>query len=186
MHKLVKTQSFCRGKTSITGRDQSTFCHTSLKRKHWKKMETRLVFLLAALLATALLESKPVLPTLASEADHSVSGVFKTGKFHPIHSDVGTASSCSPPRSLLIVRPEEKGTCPVILFHHGTGCQNSWYTDVFKFISSHGYIVVAPQVLLFPCPFLIHPNILYKSIHSSWVSCLTFNKSNLISHLLGL
>jgi hypothetical protein len=53
------------------------------------------------------------------------------------------------------------------LFHHGTGCQNSWYTDVFKFISSHGYIVVAPQVLLFPCPFLMHPNILYKSIHSS-------------------
>jgi hypothetical protein len=37
--------------------------------------------------------------------------------------------------------------------------------------------VVAPQVLLFPCPFLMHPNILYKSIHSSWVSCITFNKS---------
>ncbi|KAJ6998453.1 hypothetical protein NC653_014589 [Populus alba x Populus x berolinensis] len=115
---------------------------------HRKKMETRLVFLLAALLATALLESKPVLPTLASEADHSVLSevsVFETGNFHPIQSDVGTASSCSPPRSLLIFRPEEKGTYPVILFHHGTGCHNSWYSDVFKFISSHGYIVVAPQ-----------------------------------------
>ncbi|KAI5589713.1 hypothetical protein POPTR_005G214200v4 [Populus trichocarpa] len=116
---------------------------------HRKKMETPLVFLLAALLATVLLEYKPVLPTLASEADHSVwaeVGVFETGNFHPIQSDVGTASSCSPPRSLLIFRPEEKGTYPVILFHHGTGCQNSWYTDVFKFISSHGYIVVAPQL----------------------------------------
>ncbi|KAF9682922.1 hypothetical protein SADUNF_Sadunf05G0158200 [Salix dunnii] len=111
-------------------------------------METRLVFPLVMLLGI-LLESNLVLPTPVSKSDYSVleqASVFETGKFHPITSGVGTASSCSPPRPLLIVRPEEQGTYPVILFHHGTGCQNSWYTDVFKFISSHGYIVVAPQL----------------------------------------
>ena len=141
-------------------------------------METRLVFPLVMFLGI-LLESNLVLPTPVSESDHSVleqASVFETGKFHPIPSGVGTASSCSPPRPLLIVRPEEQGTYPVILFHHGTGCQNSWYTDVFKFISSHGYIVVAPQVLLFPCPFLIYPNILHKLIHSSRASCIAFKK----------
>ncbi|KAJ6736151.1 CHLOROPHYLLASE-1 [Salix viminalis] len=56
------------------------------------------------------------------------------------------SSSCSPLKPLLILRPEEQGTYPVILFHHGTACQNSWYTDVFSFISSHGFIVVAPQL----------------------------------------
>ncbi|KAJ6773834.1 CHLOROPHYLLASE-1 [Salix purpurea] len=111
-------------------------------------METRLLFPLVMLLGI-LLESNLVFPTPVSESDHSVleqASVFETGKFHPITSDVGTASSCSPPKPLLIVRPEEQGTYPVILFHHGTACQNSWYTDVFSFISSHGYIVVAPQL----------------------------------------
>ncbi|KAG5246253.1 chlorophyllase [Salix suchowensis] len=113
-------------------------------------METRLLFPLVMLLGI-LLESNLVFPTPVSESDHSVleqASVFETGNFHPITSDVGTASSCSPPKPLLIVRPEEQGTYPVILFHHGTACQNSWYTDVFSFISSHGFIVVAPQACL--------------------------------------
>ncbi|KAJ6306600.1 hypothetical protein OIU78_021841 [Salix suchowensis] len=111
-------------------------------------METRLVFPLVMLLGI-LLKSNLVLPTPVSESDHSVleqASVFETGKFHPVTSDVRTPSSCLPPRPLLIVRPEEQGTYPVILFHHGTACWNSWYTDVLKFISSHGYIVVAPQL----------------------------------------
>ncbi|KAJ6352379.1 hypothetical protein OIU76_001576 [Salix suchowensis] len=118
-------------------------------------METRLVFPLVMLLGI-LLKSNLVLPTPVSESDHSVleqASVFETGKFHPVTSDVRTPSSCLPPRPLLIVRPEEQGTYPVILFHHGTACWNSWYTDVLKFISSHGYIVVAPQLYRWILPW---------------------------------
>ncbi|KAG5246250.1 hypothetical protein OIU76_001578 [Salix suchowensis] len=122
-------------------------------------METRLVFPLVMLLGI-LLESNLVLPTPVSESDHSVleqASVFETGKFHPVTSDVRTPSSCLPPRPLLIVRPEEQGTYPVILFHHGTASWNYWYTDVLKFISSHGYIVVAPQLYRWMLPWLPSP-----------------------------
>ncbi|CAK7328484.1 unnamed protein product [Dovyalis caffra] len=111
-------------------------------------MVTLLAILLVTLLAT-LPESRSALPTILSESDQSVLtkvSVFETGRFHPITSDIGSCSTCSPPKPLLIVRPKEDGKYPVILFHHGTACQNSWYTDVLKFISSHGYIVIAPQL----------------------------------------
>ncbi|CAK7346532.1 unnamed protein product [Dovyalis caffra] len=111
-------------------------------------MVTPWTILLVTFLAT-LPESRSASPTILSESDTSVLtkvSVFETGKFHPITSHIGSRFTCSPPKPLLIVRPKEDGTYPVILFHHGTAFQNSWYTDVLKFISSHGYIVVAPQL----------------------------------------
>ncbi|WCJ21590.1 chlorophyllase 1 [Euphorbia peplus] len=52
----------------------------------------------------------------------------------------------SPPKPLLIVTPTVNGTYPVVLFLHGTCLLNSYYTNLLQHISSHGYIIVAPQL----------------------------------------
>lgn len=51
-----------------------------------------------------------------------------------------------PPKEILIVHPIESGTYPVLLFFPGTSLVNSFYSQLFKHISSHGFIVVSPQV----------------------------------------
>ncbi|KAJ8627004.1 hypothetical protein MRB53_020311 [Persea americana] len=64
-------------------------------------------------------------------------------------SEIGTSS---PPKPLLIVRPTEVGEYPVVLFFHGYALCNCFYTDLFKHVASHGYIIVAPQLYhISPC-----------------------------------
>ncbi|XP_070005802.1 chlorophyllase-1-like [Nicotiana sylvestris] len=58
----------------------------------------------------------------------------------------------SPPTSLLVVSPIIPGTYPVLLFFHGFVLKPIWYKSLLQHISSHGYIVVAPQVLIFIIP----------------------------------
>ncbi|KAL5561748.1 hypothetical protein UlMin_031495 [Ulmus minor] len=57
-----------------------------------------------------------------------------------------SSSSSSPLKPLLIVTPTVKGTYPVILFLHGFYLRNNFYLQLLQHISSHGYIVVAPQL----------------------------------------
>ncbi|OMO77666.1 Chlorophyllase [Corchorus capsularis] len=84
-----------------------------------------------------LLETKPVLSTDVP--------VFQPGKYNP--SEIDTSSSPSPPpKPVLIYAPSEPGNYPVLLFFHGFLSSNRYYSDLLKFTSSHGFIVVAPQL----------------------------------------
>ncbi|KAJ0610367.1 putative chlorophyllase [Helianthus annuus] len=60
-----------------------------------------------------------------------------------------SSNSDTPNPPLYIVYPTEKGTFPVILFLHGFSILNTCYSDLFEFIASHGYIIVAPGQTLF-------------------------------------
>ncbi|KAM3356373.1 chlorophyllase-2 [Capsicum galapagoense] len=51
-----------------------------------------------------------------------------------------------PPKPLLIATPSEAGNFPVVLFLHGYLLYNSFYSQLMQHISSHGFIVVAPQL----------------------------------------
>ncbi|KAH6821617.1 chlorophyllase 2 [Perilla frutescens var. hirtella] len=55
-------------------------------------------------------------------------------------------NASSPPRPLLICSPTEEGCFPVLLFLHGYLLSNSFYSQLLQHISSHGFIVVAPQL----------------------------------------
>ncbi|KDP21407.1 hypothetical protein JCGZ_21878 [Jatropha curcas] len=90
--------------------------------------------------------------TLATET----LSVFETGNLSTVccHVNQSQLGDDSPPKPLLIVRPVEDGTYPVILFLHGTCLQNSYYTQLFEHIASHGYILVAPQ--LYGCTEKLH------------------------------
>ncbi|KAF4369715.1 chlorophyllase-1 [Cannabis sativa] len=52
----------------------------------------------------------------------------------------------SPPKQLFIVSPTKEGTYPVVLFFHGFLLENKFYEDLLHHISSHGLILVAPQL----------------------------------------
>ncbi|TMW85171.1 hypothetical protein EJD97_023627 [Solanum chilense] len=54
----------------------------------------------------------------------------------------------SPPKPLLISTPLQGGNFPVILFLHGYLLFNYFYSQLIQHISSHGFIVVAPQLYL--------------------------------------
>ncbi|KAL5561740.1 hypothetical protein UlMin_031487 [Ulmus minor] len=98
----------------------------------------------------ALLEAKPIsaLSTTSASAVKTTS-VFNKGTFSFTSVDVRMlSSSSSPPKPLVIVTPTVKGTYPVVLFLHGFYLRNNFYLQLFQHISSHGYIVVAPQVQL--------------------------------------
>ncbi|KAA8550826.1 hypothetical protein F0562_002510 [Nyssa sinensis] len=72
--------------------------------------------------------------------------VFDEGDLAVESKKVETSDSSSPPKPLLIVTPTIQGTYPVILFLHGFLIHNTSYTLLLQHISSHGYIVVAPQL----------------------------------------
>ncbi|KAG4188773.1 hypothetical protein ERO13_A08G187200v2 [Gossypium hirsutum] len=80
--------------------------------------------------------------------------VFLAGKYQTQTISVDSSSSSTtqspPPKPLLIVTPSGKGTYPVILFFHGFMLRNIFYTDLLNHISSHGFILVAPQLYRVP------------------------------------
>lgn len=55
----------------------------------------------------------------------------------------------SPPKAMLIGTPSEAGKFPVLIFLHGYLLYNSFYSQLIQHLSSHGFIVVAPQVSSF-------------------------------------
>ncbi|KAL2902373.1 Chlorophyllase type 0 [Bienertia sinuspersici] len=73
--------------------------------------------------------------------------VFQKGKYqvtNPIN--VKKLQQYSAPEPLLIISPKEAGFYPVLFFIHGTMILNQDYSELFKHIASHGYIVVAPKL----------------------------------------
>ncbi|KAK3193721.1 hypothetical protein Dsin_025031 [Dipteronia sinensis] len=59
---------------------------------------------------------------------------------------VETSNKSSPPKPMFIVSPIEQGSYPVILFFPDTCISNNAYSQLFQHISSHGFIVVSPQL----------------------------------------
>ncbi|KAF3975225.1 hypothetical protein CMV_001497 [Castanea mollissima] len=93
----------------------------------------------------AELKGKPALATTTT--------VFYQGKLpftsKQVETSNGDGSSSPPPKPLLIVTPTTTGQYPVILFLHGFYLRNYFYSQLLEHISSHGYIVVAPQLYLY-------------------------------------
>ncbi|KAK8933765.1 hypothetical protein KSP39_PZI015409 [Platanthera zijinensis] len=78
--------------------------------------------------------------------------VFKSGKHAvklvSVQQETGCRSSGgrAPPKPLLVWAPSERGEFPVLIFLHGFLLYNSFYSQLLRHISSHGFIVVAPQL----------------------------------------
>ncbi|KAK4492401.1 hypothetical protein RD792_003206 [Penstemon davidsonii] len=85
----------------------------------------------------ALLQNKNSLAKLS---------VFEHGNVKVKTIKVKKSNDSSLPAELLIVYPEAEGSYPVLLFCHGYCTKNSWYSQLLQHISSHGFIVVAPQL----------------------------------------
>lgn len=51
-----------------------------------------------------------------------------------------------PPKGLLVATPVEEGEYPVVMLLHGYLLYNSFYSQLMLHVSSHGFIVIAPQV----------------------------------------
>lgn len=82
------------------------------------------------------LRDKPVLATTIG------TNVFQSGNFKWKTFNVDTS-----PKPLLVFTPTVEGTYPVILFYHGFAILNSYYHKLLGHITSHGFIVVAPQLV---------------------------------------
>lgn len=97
-------------------------------------------------------------PPSATAASATSSIVFEIGKFNAVLEKVESAGCCSsgrhlpapPPKPLLIGRPSDAGEFPVLLLIHGYLLYNTFYSQLIHQIASHGFIVIAPQVLTFP------------------------------------
>lgn len=98
------------------------------------------------LMASAV-ETEPLLVEEAKPYDSIAElPVFKLGSHTTTSITVDASDISSPPRSLFIVSPVEQGTYPVILFFPGTALSNNSYSQLFQLISSHGFIIVSPQL----------------------------------------
>ncbi|KAK6780569.1 hypothetical protein RDI58_022753 [Solanum bulbocastanum] len=71
------------------------------------------------------------------------SSIFEVG--NETINTINVKSSSSLPCSLLVFSPTTKGSYQVLLFFHGFLLQPSWYKSLLQHISSHRYIIVAPQ-----------------------------------------
>ncbi|WOK96929.1 chlorophyllase-2, chloroplastic [Canna indica] len=56
------------------------------------------------------------------------------------------SSPLPPPKPLLLAAPSEEGDYPMLVFLHGYLLRNSFYSQLFQHVASHGFIVIAPQL----------------------------------------
>ncbi|XP_073220289.1 chlorophyllase-1-like isoform X2 [Cicer arietinum] len=95
--------------------------------------------------------------------------VFQSGNIHWKQFNVDTSNrNC--PKPLLVFTPTVEGTYPIILFCHGFGVCNSFYSNLLGHITSHGFIVVAPQLFTvgLPMPGQCEVNFAGKVVN--WIS----------------
>ncbi|GJS48258.1 chlorophyllase, alpha/beta hydrolase fold protein [Tanacetum coccineum] len=74
---------------------------------------------------------------------------FDKGSYTVKSKRVSKSSGSTPNPPLYIVYPTESGSYPVILFLHGFSIPNCAYSNLFEFISSHSYIIIAPGQTVF-------------------------------------
>ncbi|XP_059274541.1 chlorophyllase-1-like [Lycium ferocissimum] len=75
----------------------------------------------------------------------AVSSDFEVGDEAVKMFNVKTSSSSSLPCPLLMFSPTARGSYPILLFFHGFALKPIWYKSLLQHISSHGYIIVAPE-----------------------------------------
>ncbi|GFZ19725.1 hypothetical protein Acr_28g0004300 [Actinidia rufa] len=75
-----------------------------------------------------------------------ITNIFEEGKFIVKCITIEKSHPSSPPKPLLIITPTTPGKYPLLLFFHGFWIHNTSYTCFLHHISSHGFIVVAPQL----------------------------------------
>ncbi|KAF8037922.1 hypothetical protein BT93_B0692 [Corymbia citriodora subsp. variegata] len=83
-------------------------------------------------------------------ASTTTTDVFQSGKYKTMLITVDTSSSNlknPPPKPLLIGTPAEVAEeFPVMVLLHGYMMDTSFYSQLIQHVSSHGYIMVAPQL----------------------------------------
>lgn len=82
-------------------------------------------------------------PVVLATTTTTTTDVFQSGDFQWKQFNVDTDS----PKPLLVFAPTVPGTYTVILFCHGFCVRNSFYSSLLAHITSHGFIVVAPQLV---------------------------------------
>ncbi|XP_057446991.1 chlorophyllase-1 [Lotus japonicus] len=94
--------------------------------------------------------------------------VFQTGDIKWKHFNVDTSNTC--PKPLLVFTPTVPGTYPVILFCHGFCVLNSFYSSLLAHITSHGFIVVAPQLFCMGLPMLGLCEVKFAGKVADWIT----------------
>lgn len=84
---------------------------------------------------------------LQNEDKKCLDSVFERGNLSVKSFKVKKSDVTRPPAEVLIVAPEAEGCYPTLLFCHGYCTQTTWYSQLLHHISSHGYIILAPQVI---------------------------------------
>ncbi|KAJ1687341.1 hypothetical protein LUZ63_018731 [Rhynchospora breviuscula] len=80
----------------------------------------------------------------------SAKHVFETGcksvKMFTVQAKTCKKTENSPMKPLLVASPMEEGDYPVVVFLHGYLLYNSFYSQLFNHVASHGFIVIGPQL----------------------------------------
>ncbi|KAJ1387731.1 Chlorophyllase [Sesbania bispinosa] len=102
---------------------------------------------------------QPVLATTTTD-------VFQNGDIQWKKFNVDTPC----PKPLLVFSPTVAGKYPVIVFHHGFCVQNSFYSQLLGHITSHGFIVVAPQLFSMGLPMLGQLEVEFAGKVVNWIA----------------
>ncbi|EEE50970.1 hypothetical protein OsJ_31546 [Oryza sativa Japonica Group] len=71
----------------------------------------------------------------------------------------------APPKPLLVAAPCDAGVYPVVVFLHGYLAYNSFYSQLFEHVASHGFVVVGPQLFL-GCELILSNNFDAKMLYT--------------------
>ncbi|KAJ3702471.1 hypothetical protein LUZ61_006176 [Rhynchospora tenuis] len=70
----------------------------------------------------------------------------KSVKTFTVQANACKKAENSPMKPLLIASPMEEGDYPVVVFLHGYLLYNSFYSQLFNHVASHGFILIGPQL----------------------------------------
>ncbi|KAI5441614.1 chlorophyllase-1 [Lathyrus oleraceus] len=104
-------------------------------------------------------------PLLATNTNNIGTDVFQAGNISWKQFNVNTS-----PKPLLVFAPTVEGTYPVILFCHGYAISNSYYSKLLGHITSHGFIVVAPQLFTLNMPMLGVCEVKFAGKVANWIA----------------
>uniref|UniRef100_A0A453NH86 Chlorophyllase n=1 Tax=Aegilops tauschii subsp. strangulata TaxID=200361 RepID=A0A453NH86_AEGTS len=84
-----------------------------------------------------------------AEVPEAFTSVFQPGKLAVEAIQVDENAAPTPPIPVLIVAPKDAGTYPVAMLLHGFFLHNHFYEHLLRHVASHGFIIVAPQILTY-------------------------------------
>lgn len=112
-------------------------------------MNIRLVAVLAAVTflttkVAGMPSFKQSSPPVEVGAGDKESAWIATGKFTVKRVKLPRCSGRDP--SDIVLTPQEAGSYPALVFHHGTALMAADYEELLTHVASHGYVVMAPQI----------------------------------------